>query len=73
MTVLNLIDKFGKEIKCKVCLAFYLFFATSFYKFSLTGAGKLHSVIIYNMRLKLVKNFILGLNTLQFGIIHWFR
>ena len=27
--LLNLLNEFGKEIKCEACRAFYLFFATS--------------------------------------------
>ena len=44
MTVLILIDKFVKEIKCKVCLEFYIFFFNKLNIFSITGAGKLDSV-----------------------------
>ena len=42
----------GKEIKCEVCQAFYLFFTTTFNKFNNTRARMFNS--IYHMTLRIL-------------------
>ena len=48
--LLNLLNKFGKEIKCEACRAFYLFLATS-----LINSIKYKSMnVIYHVTLRLL-------------------
>ena len=49
--LLNLLNELRKEIKCKACRAFYIFFPNDFNKFNNTGERMLDS--IYHMTLKL--------------------
>ena len=53
--LLNLLNELGKEINCKACRAFYLFFRNKFNKFNNTRAGMLDS--IYHMTNTLKSHF----------------
>ena len=42
--LLILLNELGKQIQCKACRAFYLFFCSEFNKFNDTGAQMLDSI-----------------------------
>ena len=50
--LLNLLNEWGKEIKCEACRAFYLFFRNEFNIFNNTRARMIDS--IYQMTLRLL-------------------
>ena len=50
--LLNILNEFGKAIKCEVCRAFYIFLRNEFNKFNKIGARVLDS--IYHMTFRLL-------------------
>ena len=66
--LLNLLNEWGKEVKCEAGQAFYLFFCNEFNKFNNTGAQMLDS--IHHRTLKSVKNHIFGIKIQNFAIFY---
>ena len=60
--LLNLLNKFGKEIKCEVSQAFYYFFAMGLIKLNEKVGQILDST--YHMTQKILLNCVLGVKTL---------